>query len=206
MSRAASVRNRKSPLQRRDEIVAAAGRIALSDGLQSLTLRRVAQELAVAPGLINHYFRDVDALVAAAFAAAAGVEREAVFAGLEAEPDPRRQVGLLLDRLSRDDSDAISLVWLDAWQASRSRPPLKEEVRRQMLAWQEQLAALVARGQAAGVFSPGDASAAAQRILALIDGLSVQAALRHSIDFAAVREMVFAGVERELGLDPGGLA
>ena len=70
---------RKPPEERRTEIVQAASVLALTEGLESLTLRRVADALGVVPGLVNHYFRSVEDLVAEAFTAAAYGETSAVF-------------------------------------------------------------------------------------------------------------------------------
>ncbi|MDT7675852.1 MAG: hypothetical protein QOD82_3754, partial [Pseudonocardiales bacterium] len=41
-----------------------AAELALANGLEALTLRRVAEALGVFPGLVNHYFPAVDELVA----------------------------------------------------------------------------------------------------------------------------------------------
>ncbi|MGW3321221.1 TetR family transcriptional regulator C-terminal domain-containing protein [Streptomyces virginiae] len=69
-------RIRKSPEARRAEIVEAAAAVALAEGLECLTLRRIADELDVRPGLISHYFPSVEDLVAEAFGTAAGAELE----------------------------------------------------------------------------------------------------------------------------------
>lgn len=69
-------RIRKSPEARRAEIVDTAAAVALSEGLECLTLRRIADELDVRPGLISHYFPSVEDLVAEAFGTAAGAELE----------------------------------------------------------------------------------------------------------------------------------
>src|SRR5688572_6821666 len=66
----ASRPRRKPPEKRRDEIAAAAGRIAVTNGLAQLTAKRVADSVGVYPGLVNHYFRSSDDLAAAGFAAA----------------------------------------------------------------------------------------------------------------------------------------
>jgi len=192
-------------MQRRGEIVAAASRLALAEGLQSLTLRRVADALGVVPGLVHHYFPAVDDLAAAAFAHAAGVERAGAFAVLPPAALPLAQLRALLGLLLEETSDAISLLWLDAWQASRNRPALRAEVTRQMAAWQADLAGLIARGVASGAFRCVDTAVAAVRILALIDGLSVQAAIRFSIGYASVQDLVVETIERELGLESGTL-
>jgi len=198
-------RTRKQPLQRRSEIIEAASRLALGEGLQSLTLRRVADALGVVPGLVNHYFPAVDDLAAAAFAHAAGAERAGAFAVLPAAAPPVEQLRALLSPLLEQSSDAISLLWLDAWQASRNRPALRAEVTRQMAAWQADLGALITQGVARGAFHCADPQVAALRILALIDGLSVQAAIRFSIAYDAVRDLVVETIERELGLTSGTL-
>ena len=205
MTSTAFRRIRKSPAERRDEIVAAACRIALEEGLQSVTLRRVAEVVGIMPGLVNHYFPVADDLAAIAFAAAAEAEREMVFAAAPAGDVVARLRGLLA-ALYEQGSDAISLLWLDAWQASRNRPALRAEVGRQMAAWQERLESLIAEGVVAGRFQVGDVATAAMRILALIDGMSVQAAIAHRMSYQAVRDMVMGNTERELGMAPGGLS
>jgi DNA-binding transcriptional regulator YbjK len=53
---------RKPPDERRAEIIETASAIALAEGLDKVTARRVADALGVFPGLVNHYFRTADAL------------------------------------------------------------------------------------------------------------------------------------------------
>jgi AcrR family transcriptional regulator len=180
--------------------------LALAEGLESLTLRRVADALGVVPGLVNHYFRSVEDLVAEAFGAAALEEISTLFRTVDEAGSSLDRMRLLIGLLVSDDRDSISLLWLDAWNASRQRPVLHAEVSRQMLIWQERVAELIQSGVADGEFRADDPSAAAIRILAMVDGLSVQAAMRSPIDYGVVRQMVIDGTERELDLRPGVLA
>lgn len=205
MDRTVTSRKRKAPAERRDEIVAAACRVALDEGLQSVTLRRVAEIVGIMPGLVNHYFPVADDLAATAFAVAAEAERETVFAAAPQDAGAVVRLRALLEVLCAEGSDAISLLWLDAWQASRNRPALRAEVGRQMEAWKVRLAALISEGVAAGQFRVTDIDVAAMRILALIDGMSVQAAIPQRMSYQAVREMVTASTAHELGLPPGSL-
>lgn len=204
-SRAPGRQRRRSAEDRRAEIVAAAGALALSDGLESLTLRRVAEALGVVPGLVNHYFPAVDDLVAEAFGTAAAAELDGVLAAVDAASGPVARMRRLVAELVADDRDAISLLWIDAWHAARRRPVLRGEVTRQMLAWRDRIAGLVHAGVAEGAFRCADPTAAAVRILAVVDGLSVQAVMRSGADHAAVRELLVRTAERELALDPGAL-
>ena len=201
----ASPARRKPPTERRTEIVQAASALALAEGLESLTLRRVADALGVVPGLVNHYFRSVEDLVAEAFAVAAYGETSAVFRVVEQEEAPLERMRALIGLLVTPDRDDISLLWLDAWQASRQRPALHAAVNRQMLVWQERVADLISAGVADGVFRADDPPAAATRLMAVVDGLSVHAAMRSPVDYAVVRQLVIESTERDLGLRAGEL-
>ncbi len=198
-------KKRKPPAERREEIVAAASRLAVEEGLERLTLRRVAEALGVVPGLVNHYFPVAEDLAAAAFGFAAAAEREAILRGIDPQAPPLAQMRYIMAHLLDDSADATSLLWLDAWQATRHRPLLRAEVAAQMRGWQDGMISVIRRGVTAGVFGVTDPRRTAVRIMALIDGFSVQAAMRSQIVYDAVRDLVFETVARELGLPPGAL-
>jgi AcrR family transcriptional regulator len=171
-----------------------------------VTAKRVAAELGVFPGLVSHYFATADELVATAFAHAAANEREQIFGRALRADRPVDRVRRLLQSWLHQDRDPVSLLWLDAWQASRRRPPLRAEVGRQMNADLDRLSAVIADGIAAGDFGINDPRPPALQILSLVDGLSVQAATRETLDYTSVRAMVIATTERLLGVPPGNLA
>src|SRR5690349_4318681 len=166
-------RRRKPTAERRAEIVAAACEIALVDGLDSVTLRRVADTLGVVPGLVSHYFPAADGLVAEAFADVMTHDRDQTFAMIEAAaPGSLDQLRELLRYMASDERDQISLLWLDAWHGARQRPALQAALVTQMQAWDSRLADLVAAGAGTGEFRTADPLRAARRILATIDGLT----------------------------------
>lgn len=193
------------PAERRREIVAAASLVAVGEGLERVTAKRVAEELGVVPGLVNHYFGSVDDLVAAAFGHAAEAERAVVYGAVSAGAGPIDELNSLLAAFLQPDRDLVSLLWLDAWQASRRRPALLAEVVRQMEADTTQLSMLIRRGIESGHFVTVDAASTALRIMALIDGLSIQAATRAQIDYSVVADLVLSTIQSELGLAPGEL-
>ena len=75
VSSAPVARSRKRPSERRAEIVREAAGIALTDGLERITLRAVAERLGVRPGLITHYFPVAEDLVIAEIGRASCRER-----------------------------------------------------------------------------------------------------------------------------------
>jgi AcrR family transcriptional regulator len=205
-SRPQATARRKPASERLAEIIETAAAIAVAEGLDRVTAKRVAAELGVFPGLVSHYFATADELVATAFAHAAANEREEIFGRAVLADRPVDRMRRLLGSWLHQDRDPVSLLWLDAWQASRRRPALLAEVGRQMNADLERLSAVIADGIAAGDFPVSDPAEPALQILSLIDGLSVQAATRQTLDYAPVRAMVLATAERLLAVGPGTLA
>jgi AcrR family transcriptional regulator len=204
-SRPQATARRKPAGERLAEIIEAAAAIAVAEGLDRVTAKRVAAELGVFPGLVSHYVATADELVATAFAHAAAAEREQIFCAALLADRPVDRIRRLLGSWLHQDRDPVSLLWLDAWQASRRRPALLAEVGRQMNADLDRLSAVIADGITAGEFPIDHPGEPALQILSLVDGLSVQAATRQTLDYAPVRSMVIATAERLLALPPGTL-
>lgn len=192
---------------RREELLAEAERLALSEGLTKITARRVAAGVGVAQGLVTHYFGSVDELLAAAFERFA--ERERAALGGVDPAEPLAHMRHLLSAYVSNDRDAAALLWLDAWRESATRPAVRAAVVRQMERDVSDFNAIISRGIATGVF-PAASSKTAMRILALIDALSANAAVRTGIaestlDYENVADFVLSTAERELGLADGAL-
>ncbi len=192
---------------RRGELLGEAVRIALDEGLTKITARRVAAGAGVAQGLVTHYFHSVDELLAATFEWVAERERDALEA--HASSDPVEHLRRLLAYYVSQDRDAAALLWLDAWRESATRPAVRAAVIRQMERDVADFDAIISTGLAAGVF-PRATHKSAMRILAMLDGLSANAAVRaglaeSALDYANVTDFVLSTAERELGLSEGAL-
>ncbi|RKE18715.1 TetR/AcrR family transcriptional regulator [Streptomyces sp. TLI_171] len=198
-------RVRKNPEARRAEIVATAAAIALAEGLECITMRRVAEELDVRPGLISHYFPVAEELVAEAFGVAAGGELAELLPESEAGLPAVRRLARFLGRTEGPRYDELSRLWLNARHLSRFRPALRERVGRQEAAWRDGLTALLGDGVAAGEFSTPDPQVVAIQLLVVLDGLGAHANTDRTGRPGAVTRMAHALAERELGLAPGTL-
>ncbi|MEW2304980.1 TetR family transcriptional regulator C-terminal domain-containing protein [Streptomyces sp. NPDC006655] len=202
-SRAPGKRVRKAPAERRHEIVATAARIGLVEGLECITLRRVADGLGVRPGLVGHYFPAADELVAEAFTHATMAELDGL---LPPRPDApldtfRRFFGLTSSAEFHD----VSKLWLNARHLSRYRPALREHVVKQELLWCRRLAELIAAGAADGVFACADPWGAATRVLVAIDGASAYVNTTADHRMTTTADLPRTVAEAELGLPRGAL-
>lgn len=155
--------------ERRTLIADALMRVAADQGLEAVSLRHVAAEAGVSAGMVQHYFRTKDEMMA--FALAVVRERSQLrvteaMTRLGADPSPqlllRTMIAALLplDERTRDDG-RVALAFL-AYTAVR--PAAASSLREDTV----QLTGFIA-----SILPPRNAGAAAAGLLALMEGLGV---------------------------------
>jgi AcrR family transcriptional regulator len=168
--------------ERRGEILEAAGRLIARRGLEAATVRAIAAEAGYSSGVIDHYFADKDDLLLQALAAShRRISRRfpRVTRGLRGLAAVR---ALLADNLPTDATrrDETRLE-VQFWARSLGDDALLEVQRRETGAFRGQLRRhldeAVAEGELAGGVDPDDAL---ERLLALLDGISVRAVIEPS--------------------------
>lgn len=166
-SSADSLRVRKRPEERREEILAAAAAIAVEEGLERITLRAVADRLGVRAGLITHYFPAAEDLVVEAFERAAIAEREHFFA-----PDgtPLERLARFVAHIESGASRPLARLWLNARHLSRFSPALDAVLQEQDALDRAHLRAIIRDGIDCGEFGDVDVETACVRILIAVDG------------------------------------
>ncbi|ULP35680.1 TetR family transcriptional regulator C-terminal domain-containing protein [Mycolicibacterium rufum] len=189
---------RKLPAERRGELLGRAVQIARTEGLSAVTLRRVAADLGVTPGLVSHYFAAAEQLTAAAFRAAAQQDLDAANARVEAQPTASAKILALIDYMLADDGDDGSALWLETWTLARRNPVLAAEADELTAQWVARIADIVAAGVEAGEFTvDGRVDAVARRVLTLIDGLGSQKVVR-AVPAAEATQIARTYVQSEL--------
>ncbi|MFI7382233.1 TetR/AcrR family transcriptional regulator [Streptomyces sp. NPDC049813] len=205
-SRVPGKRIRKSPAARRAEIVAKAAEIALSEGLECITLRRIGEELDVRPGLVSHYFPSAEELVAEAFGTAATGELDALIPAAAPPGPATERLAAFLGRTSGPAWNDISRLWVNARHLRRHRPALRARLVQQETAWRARLAGLIADGVARDEFrTQEEPSVVASQILVVLDGLGADGGAGTDELPRAVSRMAVTWAERELGLPQGAL-
>ncbi|MFJ6011903.1 TetR/AcrR family transcriptional regulator [Streptomyces sp. NPDC092952] len=225
-SRGTGKQVRKSAAERRREIVAAAARVGLEEGLECVTRQRIADGLGVQSGLIHHYFPVVEELVAEAFARATTAELDGLLpeaaagagaadgsepaAGLEGMAGPGGSGPLDAFRrfftlISGAEFDNVSKLWLNARHLSRYRPALHGQVVSQELRWCHRIEQIIARGVREREFRCEDPWASAVRILAVVDGASAYINTSADRRTEPLADLARRLAEAELGLAAGGL-
>lgn len=164
--------------EKRERILRAAESCLKARGLDALNIRDVAREAGVSLGSVHYYFSGKDQILMEIFQ---GFVRRVSQATLARVPgaDPRQVMADFLDgffaELEREPY--TSRLFLDLWQhvnrqdASRR---LMESYYRGALAF---LTGLIRDGKRQGLFRVESPALAAAQIIALIDGIKVQAHL-----------------------------
>lgn len=203
------MRSRNAALNkdRRDGILAAAGRCFVRDGFDATSMKSICREAGMSPGTVYHYFASKAEIVVGI------IERESSMAAeLIATVDKNAHViaGLfsVIDRIEADLTDDELVLHAEIGAVLLRDPQLREQAR---LAEEDMIARLAARldhAKAAGLIDDRlDALTMAILIGALIDGLIWRASLHGRPAFLASLPSVKQAIGRMLtGSDLNGIA
>ncbi|TDD42432.1 TetR/AcrR family transcriptional regulator [Saccharopolyspora elongata] len=199
-SRPTAKRIRKTPAERRAEIINAATQLAHLHGLDRLTVRDVASDVGVTPGLLHHYFPQIDDLIAEVFTTVVGHDLDELHAGLD-DMEPLDAAKDFLARSMSNQRTPTLALWLSAWVTAPRREPLAREVEIRMADGVSKLADLIQRGYHAGVFNAPEPKLAAWRILVVMDGTLIQRSVRTAqFPGQSVEGILTSAMENELGV------
>ncbi len=167
---------RAEPDARRLSLIEACARVLARDGVAGASVRAIALEAGVSPGLVGHYFAGVDALVAETYAHVEAQVSAAIDAALAlAGPDPRARLDAYVTASFRPPvaSGELLATWIAFWSLVRSRPDIARQHDEQYAFFRARLAGLL-----------GDCGVpqtrlryAAITLTALIDGLWLELCL-----------------------------
>ncbi len=159
---------------RRQEIVEATVRVMRRKGLVQTTSRDVAAEAGTSAGLLSHYFGSHDELLVLAFEQVAEDDLARMRQVLAGAGDGVQRLRLLLEEFSPTDRSWQYRVWIDVWGAAAHHEALRLSSRRLNLEWVALVTDVLSAGAADGSLRAVSPEASAWRLLALLDGLSVQ--------------------------------
>jgi TetR/AcrR family transcriptional regulator, transcriptional repressor of bet genes len=164
--------------ERRAELAAAVWRLASRDGLEAVTVRRVAEEAGWSTGAVVHYFADKEELLSLAFSTVADRVRTRLAEAAEQTTEPLDLVrAWLVEGLPiGSERQAEVRVWFAFLGLALTRPAFARAQRLTYRAWRGRVADLLRDAQEHGdIRADVDPAAAAAALVALVDGLAIQA-------------------------------
>jgi TetR/AcrR family transcriptional regulator, transcriptional repressor of bet genes len=164
--------------ERRAELAAAVWSIASREGLEAVTVRRVAEEAGWSTGALVHYFEVKEELLLFAFRTVADrVGRRLA----QAEQRTREPLELaraqLVEGLPLDSERRAEVrVWFAFLGLALTRPALARAQRVTYRVWRDRIADRLRDAQKRGdLRAEVDCAAEAAALVALVDGLAIQA-------------------------------
>ncbi|MFZ5793878.1 MAG: TetR family transcriptional regulator C-terminal domain-containing protein [Sphingomonas sp.] len=167
--------SRAEPDARRQSLIEATARVLARDGATGASVRAIALEAGVSPGLVGHYFAGIDGLVAETYAAVGQQVHVALAAAVAAAgDDPRaRVVAYVTASFAPPIADrALFATWIAFWSLS-AKPIIAARHDALYQSYRDDLEALLA---ACGL-PAADRRLAAIAITALVDGLWLELCL-----------------------------
>jgi TetR/AcrR family transcriptional repressor of bet genes len=162
--------------ERRRELVEAIWDVIANEGIEGLTMRRVASAAGCTTGRISHYFSGREELLSSALSAAHD-EAEIRMIDIAKSDLPARE-RLKLVAYEGLPLDAARLrewkVWIVFWAAAASNSSLSDQNRARYREWRNLLLRLFADIESQ---AKSDSPARVDELLALIDGLGIRLAL-----------------------------
>jgi len=160
--------------ERRRELVQASWDVLCADGLEGVSLRRVANAANCTTGRIAHYFEGRNELLIASLRMANTQAAARMRAIADSEDDPLKQLrAVLLESLPLDARRLKEWqVWLSFWAATIGNRELAAENQKRYREWRAAL-----RSALKPLASANEIDLLADRLVTLVDGLGVGATL-----------------------------
>lgn len=191
---------------RLDGLLRTAYDVIAERGLANTRTADVAKAAGVSQALVFYHFSTKERLLAQAFAWAAEQDLGRLDALLTSRATPLKKLCKILKWYSATGSSKSWAMWIECRAESLRVPDLEKISRRLDVRWRDALADVIAAGVKDGDFVCADPSGAAWRVIALIDGLSVTAAVHQRvISRRQLSEWVRLAATRELGLESDAL-
>jgi len=160
--------------ERRRELVEASWQVIAEEGLESLTMRKIAAAAGCTTGRLTHYFANREELVLAALKAAYDSTAMRM-------TDMREGKGTARERLQAMLEEALPLdevrlrewkIWIAFWSAAASHDALARENDARHERWRDALLPLIRE-----IAPENDPFHEAARLIGIVDGLGLQAAI-----------------------------
>jgi len=161
---------------RRDELLAATRRVVGRVGFASTTVGEITREAGASLGLLHYHFDSKAEVVAETFAQIAREDLAELEAAADAHSDPAARLAATLEQSGWADRDSWRL-WIDAWGEAVHSEPMRATLAGFQAGWRALLTRVLADGARAGAWDCADPEDTAGRLVAVIDGIGLHAAL-----------------------------
>lgn len=189
---------------RRTQILQTAVRVIAQDGVRGLRVDKLATAAGVSTALIYYHFKDRAGVLNAALEHVNTRAQSYTDEAWTATDDPRARVEQILvaELHDRDDIRETSIAWGELRASAVFDTDLREPLAASTGTWNTDVEGLIRDAQDAGAVARDvDSGAAAERLTALVEGLS-ERWHSGSISLERARDLLAGAIDIEFGPQP----
>lgn len=182
--------------ERREQIVRALNRCVNKHGLQNTTIKKIAREAGVQPGILHHYFKDRDEIIEEMVKTIVDEVTAKYLEEIKRYRDPEKQFQKAISFLFGPEmiNDEYAVFFSDCWAEARRSPRARKSFRMLYDRFHRVIVdLLIQSGKACGLSSK-EVDDLAAMITAIQDGVSLQWDVNHE----GIRLRNMARLTREL--------
>lgn len=159
---------------RRRELIEASWQVIAAEGLEGVTMRKIASEAGCTTGRLTHYFADREALILAALRASYEVTGDRARASMANDADNKAKLLRFAEEMLPADDERLRewKVWIAFWSAATVDKTLAVENDARHKAWADELADLIKEAAPSA-----KARQEADLLIGLINGVGLHAAV-----------------------------
>ncbi|QKW09851.1 TetR/AcrR family transcriptional regulator [Streptomyces sp. NA04227] len=161
---------------RSTQILEAAARLVARRGVRGLRVEELAAEAGVSTGLIYYHFKDRTGILRQTLVfindRAARYTQDLALDAAPLDPHEELEQALLLELQDTPEVRENSSAWGELRASAVFEPVLREDLARATLVWVQEIASLL--GKIHPTASPAVLATAAERLTALVEGLSMR--------------------------------
>lgn len=164
--------------ERRQELVEASWQVIAEEGLESLTMRKIAAAAGCTTGRLTHYFANREELVLAALTAAYDAAAIRMADARKAGGTARERLLAMLEETLPLDAERLRewKIWIAFWGAAAADTALARENDIRHDRWRDAILPLIRE-----IAPEADAGYEAARLIGIVDGLGLQAAISPTV-------------------------
>lgn len=179
--------------QRRAEIIEAFHSCAVRDGLHGASIRKIASEAGMTPGIIHHYFKDRDEMVEVLVIGSAEEHISTFMARLTGKETPRELLEKAVDfifspNLFNNDSGSL---FYDFWSESKRNENVRKSISRVYVRFRDIIIKFLDEAGLTAELPEDEKTPLATLIIAMYEGAFLQWDMdRNNFDMEKMKEMV----------------
>lgn len=163
----------------RARIIVAAQQVIAEQGYPAASARAIAAQCGISPGTLTYHFPTMDGLLVAALRDASAQFTESIVASAQQETSVSKRLMYLVEAALPTSTLAIRnwKLWLEYWARAAHNLDLAALHGERYALWQSAVSEVIEAGVESGEFAATDARRSALHIVALLDGLGLQAVI-----------------------------